>query len=140
VSTAVCDASVAFKWLSRDGEEELAAADRLLDAWLARQVHIVSLDLVLYELGNALTRGRDLPAAQVTELLDRVAAIFPEPRRLTPDLRFIAAHLADLFRLTYYDAAHLALAWLLKVPLITADRALLAAGGISPTAFIASLN
>jgi predicted nucleic acid-binding protein len=139
VNTAVCDASVAFKWLSPEGEGELAAAHRLLDASLARKVQVVALDLVFYELGNGLARA-GLPAARVTELLDRVATIWPEPHRLTPDVRMIAAHLADQFGLTYYDAAHLWLAWLLEVPLITADRALLAAGGISATDFVQSLN
>lgn len=140
MNAAVCDASVAFKWLHRKGEDETVAAVRLLEAWQGGEVQLIALDLVFYEVGNALARRAGLTADDIVELLDALQTIWPNQQRLTPDLRMMAAHLAEEHGLTYYDAAHLALAWFLRIPLVTADRELLAVGGTSPTDFVASLN
>jgi hypothetical protein len=59
-TAVVSDASVALKWFHERGEEDIAPARALLDAYAAERIGLVVLDLTLYEVGNALLRG---PAA-----------------------------------------------------------------------------
>jgi predicted nucleic acid-binding protein len=120
-------------------EPELEAAQRVLDEWLAARTEFVVLELLLYEVGNVLVRdgGRALEVAEELERLDRLCKW---QYALSPELCLLAALVAEQHELSYYDAAHLALAQELGLPLVTADRALLAAGGVSPSDFVQSLN
>jgi len=55
VKPLVVDASVAFKWSRKEGEEEyISEALAVLNDHLAGNVEIHAPDLLLYELGNIL--------------------------------------------------------------------------------------
>jgi len=80
--------------------------------------------LLLYEVGNILTRKTDLDDAGIAAVLDRIAAsplIVAPPE---PALLARAARLARAHDLSFYDASFVGLAVALDCPLVTADRAL----------------
>jgi predicted nucleic acid-binding protein len=140
VTAAVCDASVVLKWFVAGGESEVDAARAVLAAHLAGTVRALVLDLTFYELGNVLLRSLRWTGEAASAQLDDLEAICPDVVPLTPATRADAARLAAVHGLTFYDAAYWASARALEVPLISADRALLAASaGESPTSFASGL-
>jgi predicted nucleic acid-binding protein len=124
----VADASVVLKWFHAEGEEEVEAARRLLDAQRDRTMLVRILDLTAYEIGNALFRGRPrLAAERVAEVLDALPAICPAIASEPADLAH-AARLAEEHGLTLYDAAYAAVARRRGAELVTLDGQLLRAG------------
>ena len=80
--------------------------------------------LLLYEVGNILTRKSDLDDAAVANVLAGIAAsplIVAPP---DPALLARAARLARAHDLSFYDGSFVALAVALDCPLVTADRTL----------------
>ncbi|HET7044784.1 MAG TPA: PIN domain-containing protein [Gaiellaceae bacterium] len=135
----VCDTSVVLKWFHEEGEEGVADARRLLA--LGRDGHLTAwvLDLTFYELGNALLRGLDWPAAPVGRLLDALRVIAPVAAVGAAELR-VAAELGETHELTFYDAAYAAAARSRGAALATHDEHLLDCGeGKLPSAILAQL-
>ncbi len=124
----MADSSVLLKWFHTEGEDEVAAAQAVLRAHRARQADVRVLDLTIYELGNTLLRSLRWPARRVGDRLDDLLFLCGPVITLEPAWRRDAAELAELHRLTFYDAAFAAAARGLGVPLISADRQLLASG------------
>ena len=123
----VSDASVALKWFHAEGEEEVAPARALLAGHRARTVSLSVLDLTRYELGNALLRGRAAASAeQVATVLEALAEVCPAIEPTNGDLHEAAA-LAEEHGLTFYDAAHAAVAGRRGAHLATLDNELLRA-------------
>ena len=91
------------------------------------------LDLTLYEVGNALLRGRarasaDQAATVVAAVRQVCAVVAPDDDDLA-----VAAALAAEHELTLYDATYAAVARRMRAPLATYDRALLSASlGVRP--------
>jgi len=56
--SVVSDANVVLKWFHAEDEEEVEDARVLLEAHKERTVALSVLDLTVYEVGNALMRGR----------------------------------------------------------------------------------
>lgn len=124
----VSDASVALKWFHADGEAEVEPARAILAAHRARAVLVGVLDLTVYEVGNALLRGRpNATAEQVATVLDALETICPVIRPDLSELR-LAADLSVRHGLTLYDAAYAAVAESRAATLVTVDEALLRAG------------
>ncbi|WP_448625869.1 type II toxin-antitoxin system VapC family toxin [Geodermatophilus sp. URMC 64] len=124
----LADTSVVLKWVHEDGESDVEAARRLLDAHRGGTALVLLLDLAVYEFGNVLLRALRQPAREVVdqvELLRRLCGPFVHP---APSWLAEAARLGEQHRLTYYDAAWAAAARALDCPLVSADRGLLAAG------------
>jgi predicted nucleic acid-binding protein len=128
LSTVLVDTSVLMKWFHSAGESELVAARALRDAHVANQIDAHILDLALYEVGNVLVRSLRWPAGEVADQIDDLLAIFGTPLLSSPAWLRDAAELAADHQLTFYDAAWAAAARGLGVPLVSADRQLLAAG------------
>lgn len=122
------DTSVLIKWFHATGEAELGEARALRDAHVADRVDAYILDLALYEVGNVLVRTLDWSGAEVADQLDDLLVIFGPPLPSSPAWLRDAADLAAAHRLTFYDAAWAAAARGLGIPLVSADRQLLAAG------------
>lgn len=123
----VSDANVVLKWFHAEEEEEVDAARALLEAHKERTIALSVLDLTVYEVGNALMRGRagassEQAAAVVESLVEICPAIRPSPREMRK-----AGELAERHQLTLYDAAYAAVAQSRSAELVTLDRALLAA-------------
>jgi predicted nucleic acid-binding protein len=112
------DASVAFKWFVPEagGEAALALLDSDEPLWAP--------DLVLMELGNALT-GRLRPLADgfavATAAIDRLGALYS---RLLPSSDFVrrAMHLSFELRHPIYDCIYLAMVEREDIKLVTADE------------------
>jgi len=121
------DTSVVLKWVHEDGESDVAAARRLLDAHRSGTARVLLLDLAVYEFGNVLLRALRQPAQVVVdqlELLRRLCGPFVHP---APTWSADAARLGEQRGLTFYDASWAAAARALDCPLVSADRELLAA-------------
>ena len=121
MSQLVVDASVALKWVIDEPGSDAAAA-----------LHGSSLsapDLMPVECANVLwvkARKRELDPE---EALERIALLVDAPVALVPGMELIdsAARLALEIDHPVYDCLYLALALRSRVPLVTADRKLVAA-------------
>lgn len=80
--------------------------------------------LLLYEVGNVLTRKSDLEDEAVAGVLAGIAAAPLHVAPPEPALLARAARLARALDLSFYDASFVALALALDCPLVTADRTL----------------
>lgn len=122
------DTSVLIKWFHADGESELVQAHAIRRAHVSGEVDAHVLDLAMYEVGNVLSRSLRWPAVDVADQLDDLVAITGPALAVTQQWLRDAAHLAEEHRLTFYDACWAASAAALEVPLVSADRRLLATG------------
>lgn len=128
------DTSVLIKWFHSDGESELPQARALRSAHLTGDLDAHMLDLGVYEVGNVLLRALRWTAADAADQLDDLHAILGLPLVMTPHWLRRAATLSHVHALSFYDASWAAAAVELGMPLISADRRLLAAGlAESPT-------
>lgn len=94
-----------------------------------------------YELGNVLLRRLGLPAAVVTDQLELIRRLCGPVVHPTPSWHAEAARLGERHRLTFHDASWATAARTLGCPLVSADRALLAAElAIPPTTAAAVLR
>jgi len=134
VSPLLLDTSVLIKWFHSTGEGDLAAARALRDAHLSGRLEVHVLDLAVYEVGNVLSRALRWPADEVAAQLDDLLTICGTPIVIQFDWLRDAATLAAEHGLTFYDAAWAATARGLSIPLVSADRELIAAGlALSPS-------
>lgn len=132
----VSDANVVLKWFHAEGEQDVHAARALLDRYRARRIGLFILDLTIYEVGNALLRGRGLPAASVTTVLEALGELVPRwiPR---PTEWVRASAIATTSQITFYAAMYAAVAEQRGALLATEDSGLLAAGfGQRPAALV----
>lgn len=122
------DTSVLIKWFHSHGESELDQARALREAHLGGDVDAHMLDLAAYEVGNVLARALRWPAADVAAQLDDLHAILGPPLVMPPAWLRRAASLAEHHVLSFYDSCWAASAAELGIPLVSADRRLVAAG------------
>ena len=120
----VVDTSVLVKWFKTEDEDLTAEARALLERVERARAEVYAPALLLYEVGNILTRKSDLDDDAVAAVLAGIAAsplIVAPPE---PALLARAARLARAHDLSFYDASFVALAVALDCPLVTADRTL----------------
>lgn len=135
------DTSVLIKWFHTKGEGELKQARAVRVAHVSGDVEAHMLDLAAYEVGNVLTRALRWTAADVADQLDDLHAILGPALVMTPVWLRRAAALAQTHALSFYDASWAATALELGIPLISADRRLIAAGlAESPSEITARLK
>lgn len=122
------DTSVVIKWFHSAGESGVVEARSIRDLHVEGSLDAHVLDLAVYEMGNVLSRSLKWPAADVTAQLDDLLTILGPPlamsRKWFPDV----PRLAEEHQLTFYDASWAAAAAALEIPLVSADRRLVAAG------------
>jgi len=120
----VVDASVAVKWFSQTGEDDVSKAERLLKGLVEERYFILSPSLILYELCNALRFNPNFKDEDVRKALQSFLKLgiefadFSEFYDLTIALAFEK-------RITVYDAAYVALSQKRSLPLVLADYRLL---------------
>ncbi len=135
------DTSVLIKWFHEAGESELAEARTIRDAHARGDLQAHVLDLAVYEIGNVLVRALRWGAGDVADQLDDILAITGPALVMTPGWLRDAATLAEANTLSFYDASWAATAAALRIPLVSADRQLLAAGlAESPSGLVARLK
>jgi len=126
----VVDASVAIKWMIDEPDSELA--DQLFDGGH----DFLAPELIVAEIISAAWKKRrmgSIGAAQYDDIVLRVADGPITYRPMRP-LAASAAALARELDHPVYDCFYLALAEAENVPLVTADRRLVAALGTTPLA------
>jgi len=118
---ALCDTSVIVRFFHSYSDDEQHAADALYRRWWARRADLLMLDLSVYEFINVLVRGLgwdgDRAARSVGELFDLELGLVSGSR----DLAIACARTAAETGLSGYDAAFVAAARDLNVPLVTTD-------------------
>ena len=122
------DTSVLIKWFHGDGESELQQARALRSAHVAGELDAHIIELASYEIGNVLIRALHWSPDDVADQLDDLQAILGPPLVMADTWLRRAATLAYTHTLSFYDASWAATALELGMPLISADRRLLAAG------------
>jgi predicted nucleic acid-binding protein len=119
---AVCDTSVILRLVHDHRDDQQAAADALRGAVLANHTVLCLLDLSVYEFVNVMVRrfgwSADRATRNVEHLFDLEFPMVMCDRGLAVDTARIAAATG----LTGYDAAFVAAARALGVPLVTADE------------------
>ncbi len=141
MTRVLIDTSVLIKWFHDAGEGELAEARAIRDAHIRGDLDAHVLDLAIYEVGNVLTRALKWPALDVGDQLDDLLTIVGSPIAMAPAWLRDAASLAGTHALTFYDASWAAAAAAIGVPLVSADRRLLAVGvAESPSALTSRLK
>jgi predicted nucleic acid-binding protein len=99
------------------------------------------LDLAIYQVGNVLLRALRWEPSQVADQLDDLHTALGPPLVMTADWLRRAAALAHDHGLSFYDASWAAAADKLNMPLVSADRRLLATGlAESPSTTVARLK
>ena len=115
----VIDASVAVKWFSKEaGSRE---ARTILEKCESGSVELHAPDLLLYEVGNALVRGKGLDAVFVKDALVLLLQSKIKFSPLDDMLIGRAAEISEKHRLTFYDAAYVALADTESATLLSAN-------------------
>ena len=127
----VSDANVALKWFLSAEEEQVGEARELLHLHRDRRVLLHVLDLTLYEVGNALLRGRAPASAEqtavvITALQEICVVLTPTAEQLT-----LACEVATDHELTLYDATYVAVAVTHRARLVTLDHEILHSGRAS---------
>lgn len=135
------DTSVVIKWFHEVGESELGESRAIRDAHIRNELDAHVLDLAIYEVGNVLTRALKWTARDVGDQLDDLLTIVGPPLAMDQGWLREAAVLADRHALSFYDASWAATAAALQMPLVSADRRLLAAGlAETPSAVVSRWN
>jgi predicted nucleic acid-binding protein len=141
VTRLLVDTSVLIKWFHDEGESELGEARAIRDAHVSGDLDVHVLDLAIYEVGNVLTRALKWTATDVSDQLDDLVAIVGSPIVMAHGWLHYAAVLAESKVLSFYDASWAAAAAALRIPLVSSDRRLLAAGlAEAPSALSSRLN
>lgn len=135
----LCDASVVVKWFLDEPGPETGAARALADRAADEQIELHVLDLTYHEVGNTLVAKRGVPGAVAAALLDKIEAVCGTGLPLAGSARAAACELVAERGLTFYDAAYVAMAQQLEMPLVSADRTMLAAGGVSASRMLETL-
>ena len=128
MTAVLVDTSVLIKWFHSEGESEVVEARALRAAHVTGEISVHILDLAMYEVGNVLLRALRWPADDVADQLDDLVTVCGTPLVMQHDWLHDAATLAAEHGLTFYDAAWAASARGLAIQLVSADRALVAAG------------
>jgi predicted nucleic acid-binding protein len=109
-------------------------ADELLTAWMDERAMLLFLDLGIYETLNVLVRRLGRTADEVAVDMGLLFDLELELINCDRELAVLAARVAAITGLSGYDAAFVASASILSVPLITTDSKILEAAPLSTLA------
>ncbi len=115
----VVDSSVIVKWLSNYNERRVAQADQLLRDVQESRVTLSAPQLAIYEVSNALLKGKQLPPAEVSRLLHILYLIPIDWVTETEEQIMAGYRIGHRYNMTVYDAAFVALAKAREAKLVT---------------------
>jgi predicted nucleic acid-binding protein len=115
----VVDASVAVKLFCLEEGSSMARA--MLEKGQMGKIRLFAPDLLLYEVGNALGRGKRLGGKEIAEALDLLLRSSIEFLELTERIIEHASSFMERYKLTFYDASYAAFAYEWGIPLISAN-------------------
>lgn len=119
--TLAVDASVLVKWYAPEKEGGLEQSHKLYKAIQNCEVRAITSDLLIFELSNALLKGKRHQASEVQEAL---RTFFQTSVELIPTDSLLidnAVEIAEHYQLTVYDAIYVALAGRFGCRLLTAN-------------------
>lgn len=115
----VLDTSIIIKWFNQEAGSKQAKI--IYKQFQNQEIQIILPELVKYELGNALLKGKKITLAKAKTILSnfyKLPFVFIEEDK---DLSLLSYQIAEKQNITYYDACFLALAKREKADLITAN-------------------
>lgn len=118
MKTIVVDASIVAKWYI--AEEDSEKAVQIRDLHSAGKVSLSSPSLVIYEVGNALTRHPSFRSQDAARALQSLLDLELKLRSFESNLLGRTFQIARELGTTFYDAAYVALAN--DATLVTADK------------------
>ena len=118
-SSYVVDASVVVKWFTR--EENTPQARLILNKLLQDEISVFVPDLIIYEVTNALWKGKRLEKEVIIESIETLWHSKIQFEQLGILLIETVTNFMIKYDLTSYDAMYAALAYVLGVPLLSAD-------------------
>ena len=119
MKTVVTDTSVFIKWLNNDNEQSLENADKILQEVKNGQTQILVPELLKYELGNELLKGKQLTPDQASISLGTAYSL---PVTFIADSEQQAKDtyaLAYNHGISYYDASFMSVAKNYNATLVT---------------------
>ena len=119
MNTLVIDTSVFVKWLNQNREENLDSADKILQDVRSGQVELIAPELIKYEMGNVLLKGKQLTPKQAYISLSTAYALPVTFVSESEELARNTYSLAHDLDVTYYDASFLSLAKQYNATLVT---------------------
>ncbi len=119
MNTLVTDTSVFIKWLNQDNEQNLENADKILEDVRAGHTTIIVPELIKYEIGNVLLKGKQLTPNQAHISLETaysLPVIFVTESEQQARETYNLAHNLGV---SYYDASFMSLAKQYNATLVT---------------------
>lgn len=116
----VVDSSVAVKWLSVEGEQDVGQADLILEHAGREKIELTAPVFMKYEVGNAL-RYKKIPEDGKLEILRQFYDIPIKFYGISSRQAQTAFKMARAAGITFYDAVFMELAQRLKAVLVTAN-------------------
>lgn len=110
VRRLVLDSSVIIKWLNTVNESHIKNADKILSEALGGSVELLAPELAKYEIGNVLLHSKKLT---VKEVQTPLVAFYAYPINFVSQSEELANEtyiMAQVGKITYYDASFMALA------------------------------
>ena len=121
MNTLVVDTSVFIKWLNQNNEQLLENADRILEDVRTGQAELVVPELIKYEIGNVLLKGKQLTPKQAYISLGTAYSLpvtFVTESEQQAKETYTLAHKLGI---SYYDASFISLAKQYDATLVTDD-------------------
>ncbi len=122
MKTYIVDTSVILKWYNQKDEKHVKNAKQILHDFKNEQINLIIPDLALVELTNVFLKGKQLPIPEIHLLLANIFGlplIIKEPSQT--DLSK-AVSIAELYKITVYDALFVAFAQSESCSLISDDE------------------
>lgn len=119
----VIDANMGVKWFSQ--EENFEKARALLNLHITGEILLVVPELFFYEVINAL-KYKKTTEESIKKAIEELFNFQLEKIDLSEKISMMALEISLKYKLSIYDALYLALAELLDIHLITADKKILA--------------
>lgn len=117
----VIDTSVAYKWFSKENEEYLSSAMKLLESQLKRKELLIAPDIILYELANAWATKTNLTLDQAKTFMKDFTLTEVKIEPITIELVNDSMIFAKKYHISVYDASYAILAQKRKCSYYTAD-------------------
>ena len=121
--TIVLDSSVIFKWFHFENEDNIETAGNLHEKAVSRYFHVLTPELLLYEIINTFKFRTEIDAALLEEILKELFHILIFIKLDSKD--YINAYeISKKTNNSIYDSIYIAISEKYKAPFITADKKL----------------
>lgn len=117
----VVDTSIAYKWFSKEGEDLLSQAIRLLKNHLEKHEALIAPDIIIYELANAWATKTQLTHDQIKIFMKDFSSTRIKIEAITFDLINHAILFSKKYHVSVYDASYAVLAREKRCDYYTAD-------------------